>query len=184
MIFSSLGNTYYVKTPADDTFKTARIYSNYTYFVFGVRTCMDAHVGLLPPTGSTESYYEVVIGGYSNSRSDIRRWPDVGIPVHVQTPNILNCDQYRHFWVSWDNNEGIIRLGTGTIVGLLEFLSWTDPNFLIPESFAISTWHNDDGDWEMEQRFGMFHSKRKPRVDHYLFEGHGQLWRQKRFSLM
>ncbi len=116
---------------------------------------MNGHVGLLPPPESTEHYYEIVIGGYANQQSEIRRWPSPGIPVAVITPNILNCDQYRHFWVDWDNDSGRIRLGSGLIPGSLQVIEWIDPDFLVPETIAISTWHNHEGLWEMEQREGI-----------------------------
>ncbi len=115
---------------------------------------MDGHVGLLPPPDTTDHWYDVVIGGYNNQQSEIRRWPSPGIAEWTKTPNILNCDQYRHFWVDWDKDSGKIRLGSGLIPGSLQLISWTDPDFLVPETIAISTWQNNEGDWEIEQRQG------------------------------
>ena len=47
---------------------------------------------------------EVFLGGWSNSKSIIRRnrsSPDV---VEQPTPQILNAGEFRGFWIRWSNN--------------------------------------------------------------------------------
>jgi len=41
-------------------------------------------------------------------------------------PNILDISNFNMFWVSWSG--GVIRAGTGSIVGLNTFMSYVDPN--------------------------------------------------------
>lgn len=48
--------------------------SELTWIAFQVMTCNDAHIGLFDSYMMQDTYmYEVVLGGYTNTRSSIRR---------------------------------------------------------------------------------------------------------------
>lgn len=48
------------------------------HFTFTVMACHDAHVALATmPDDLSSALYEVVIGGYKNQRTDIRKGPGV-----------------------------------------------------------------------------------------------------------
>ena len=71
--------------------------------------------------------------------------------VQIDTPDILNCDGFRTFWISWDN--GRIALGTAAVVGFNELLSWQDSE---PDGVAylsISGWSNV-AEWDIIQFSG------------------------------
>ena len=45
--------------------------------------------------------YEIVIGGYTNSESGIRTQVGGNFVTRKTTKDILNCDRFLFFWVSW-----------------------------------------------------------------------------------
>ena len=54
--------------------------------------------------------------------------------------------QYRQFWASAAN--GLVRVGTGNIVGFHTFLTWQDPDVVLAVKYAaVSTGWGADGDW-------------------------------------
>ena len=69
----------------------------------------------------------------------------------IDTPEILSCDEFRTFWISWDN--GLIAIGTGAWVGYTEFISWQDPEPDGVGYLSISGW-SQVVEWEMIQFSG------------------------------
>ncbi len=95
------GNIYTVYTEPDYNYERLKVYyppSVNNYFVFRVRTCMDAFVGLKPLLESSDDYtfYEIVIGCYGNTYSDIRLPSEDMVVAHVDTPSILSCYSFRY----------------------------------------------------------------------------------------
>ena len=45
--------------------------------------------------------YEIVIGGYTNSESGIRTQVGGNFVTRKATKDILNCDRFIFFWISW-----------------------------------------------------------------------------------
>ena len=45
--------------------------------------------------------YEIVIGGYTNSESGIRTQVGGNFVTRKATKDILNCDRFLFFWISW-----------------------------------------------------------------------------------
>ena len=92
-----LGNTYTVYTLPEPRYDRLAVHSSRNYFGFRVKTCMDAHVALMPLLEpQLEQYYEIVIGGYSNTFSDIRKvGAEPSVVVHVPTTSVCSCDSFR-----------------------------------------------------------------------------------------
>ena len=63
----------------------------------------------------------------------------------MDTPGILSCDEYREFWVSWD--QGTIAFGTGLGPGSYTVASWTDPHYYVVNSIGVTTGDSDYGYW-------------------------------------
>ena len=88
----------------------------YTWFpagqsgvVFRIRAPNDAHITLTSTEGESDPMLEVFLGGWSNSKSVIRKnrtKPDV---VEEPTPGILNAGEFRGFWIRWTDN--VITVG-------------------------------------------------------------------------
>ena len=79
------------------------------YFVFKVRACSDVHVAVAPTPGveREEAYFDIVISGWDNTKTQIRRVlngqrSDASPPVN--TTGLLHCDHARDMWVSWTDN--------------------------------------------------------------------------------
>ena len=67
----------------------------------------------------------------------------------VQTPDILDCQEFKKFWLSWE--EGLIRLGHGLATGVDSIIQWQDPNPYIIKGVAISTGYGATGKWDFSQ---------------------------------
>ena len=109
-----------------------------------VKTCNDAHFGLMERLGD-DLAYEVVIGGDENTRTAIRRNRQTD-EATVETPGILDCDVMKPFWVTW--LDGYIEVGNGAVYGDDVIVSWQDPEPLTVSHAAISTWQTAEGYWQ------------------------------------
>ncbi len=94
--------------------------------------------------------YEIVFGGWGNSKSVIRECTTCSnLEFHVEH-NIISDTEFRPFWLSWDS--GVISAGKGVVVGDQQFLSWTAPIATPPvvNYVSISPWKNSIGTWLFE----------------------------------
>ncbi|CAH1276341.1 NOTCH2, partial [Branchiostoma lanceolatum] len=62
-------------------------------FTFEVKARNDAHIGLSPHNGDSEPMYEIVIGGWRNKWSAIRRRKQGPNLVEVRTPDYNECSR-------------------------------------------------------------------------------------------
>lgn len=100
---------YQVRTDAAFDDSRVHVLVNNRAFYFEVRACSLAHVVLMERPDSAATAIHVVIGDNNNRQTSIS-FPD-GQTAEVDTPNILSCELYRKFWVSWENEQ--IRIGRG-----------------------------------------------------------------------
>jgi len=86
---------------------------------------------------SAEASYEIVIGGYDNTLSDIRKGAHGSILVQANTPNILRCDEFLPFWIKWENSE--LSVGSGSL-GSNIFMHYSEAN--MPNNFVatVASW--------------------------------------------
>ncbi|XP_069103906.1 uncharacterized protein [Argopecten irradians] len=71
---------------------------------FEAKACNDVHVALMGPEGEKDKLYEIVLGGWQNSKSIIRTRKQ-GPEVCFNPGGYLDCHQYRRFKVTWYNGE-------------------------------------------------------------------------------
>lgn len=83
----------------------------YTWFpagsngvVFRVRASNDAHIALTSSEAESDPMLEVFIGGWSNSKSVIRRNRTKPEVAEEATPSILDAGEFRGFWIRWTDN--------------------------------------------------------------------------------
>ncbi|CAC5411835.1 unnamed protein product [Mytilus coruscus] len=110
-----------------DTWSTRDAYNYYTHLSpygiipglndqleFKVMACSDISVLLSssPDLNSTD-HYDVVLGGFNNGRSEIRK-RGTG-QVTVQTPHILSCSEFRNFTIRW-SVDGVIEVKNSSAV--------------------------------------------------------------------
>jgi len=90
-----------------------------------VKTCKDAHIGLFETNNVNGNAYEIVIGGWTNTKSVIRKVKQGGNKV-FKNAIVLDCSNFVVMWVSWIG--GVIKTGRGSSVGCDVLMSWTDPS--------------------------------------------------------
>jgi len=125
------------------------------FFKFKVRACNDAHITLSSDGSFDADYsYEIVLSGWLNQRSVIRRCHQCDESVSVDTQQLLSCNDYRQFWISWDN--GMVSVGIGWNIGVQIFMEWLiEDQFIIPINFvSLSTGWDSDGDWMVPTAIG------------------------------
>ncbi|XP_070535732.1 macrophage mannose receptor 1-like [Ptychodera flava] len=109
---------------------------------FEVRTSSDAHIALSPISNTTNPMYEIVIGGWVNQQSVIRRCMQCANEVVASTIDFLSATEFRAFWVTYSG--GTIAVGKD---GEPAFMEWTDPNPLTVNYFGYSTGFGHSGDF-------------------------------------
>ena len=72
--------------------------------------------------------------------------------------NILSCEEFRYFWVSWEELEDdsvSIRFGVGQTAGQFELMFVNDHNQPIKIEYAsVSAWHDGGAIWDMDTQYG------------------------------
>ena len=70
----------------------------------------------------TDNNIEIVIGGWTNTKSVIRatHQPETAV-VELEGPQV-DINECKTFWVTWADN-GDIKVGTGTVVGQNEIMA-------------------------------------------------------------
>ena len=128
-----------------------------TYLVFKVRCCSDAHVLISTTIHKTDAAhaYEFVFGGGSNHWLFLRKgsWIDgQEFEKSAEFPGLVNCDELRTFWLSWEG--GLLQAGGGGIPLSHTLLVWQDPNPLDVQYLALSTGMDNTGEWVIRQDQG------------------------------
>lgn len=90
---------------------------------FEVKACMSVHILLSSSDVKKSSLplYEIRLGGWGNMKSHLLYRADDSLTAEsmylkeVSTPNILNCNVYLPFWISYTG--GHIGYGIGLLVG-------------------------------------------------------------------
>jgi len=154
----SVGERVIVRTPSvfNDFDRIWRTVTQQTFIVFSVRTCSDCHVALSPMLGvdPAETYYDLVIAGYSNQISLLHRITDIHRVVvsnEFATPNLLNCTSHVDLWVRWV--DGQLTFGRGLLPGYDEQFNHdltTTGNFPI-KAVGFSTGFGNDGDFIIDE---------------------------------
>ena len=146
---------YTVLTPTLYGYTYAWMKTTDEFFVFRVAACSDVHLALSPEFGVT-SGFEIVLGGWQNTKSVIRRADDHGTHLaSYQTLNVIHCTDLRWFWVQWDNKH--IRVGAGDSINQDRFMDHhvRDEDPQPPYAgIGISTGYTHLGEWEFQDKYG------------------------------
>ncbi|KAI8512312.1 hypothetical protein Bbelb_089510 [Branchiostoma belcheri] len=114
-------------------------------FTFQVSARNDAFIGLSPANRDVTDMYEILIGGWANTRSAIRRRKLGPNLAFVSTPGIDSPTEFRTFWINCAP-DGTISVGKGGVAQ--PFMSWRDPNPLRVSYAGYSTGWGSTGRWK------------------------------------
>lgn len=125
-----------------------------TDMVFAVRARRDVHLLLaaMPGTDSTLAY-EVHLGMNSNQESLITR-KDGSLRLVLETPDILDPDEFRCFWMSWMvTTKTVLQLGVGCVIGdnVLETVVDKEEAVFPINAYSITTGLGIDGEWHFAE---------------------------------
>jgi len=135
--YNYLGDVYTAFTLSDYRYDYAWFQPAYKYVEFKVRACNDGHI-LLATSLNDETYgYEIVLGGYGNTASDIRRGSHGPILVQANTPDIMSCDEFLPFWIRWGSNS--VEVGSGRLDNHV-IMRLNDPDQPEIRAFSVSSW--------------------------------------------
>lgn len=93
------------------------------HITFAVRACSDARILLTKRPGIREpKSTEIIIGHNSNKEVIIREFGSQELLESVDSPDILKCSEFRHFWLSWEHDG--YSLGRGVTVGVSKVIEY------------------------------------------------------------
>ncbi|KAI8514743.1 hypothetical protein Bbelb_073340 [Branchiostoma belcheri] len=127
--------------------------SGSSLLTFRVNSSNDVFIALSSERSDRGDLYEILIGGWHNTQSVIRRSAEGPALTTVSTPDILSADELRGFWISWspDGTIAVGREGEGS-----PFMQWQDPDPLPIQYFGYSTIHGSAGLFKFPCRVCMY----------------------------
>ena len=139
--------------------------------IFTVDAKNDAHIGFFSekkscPIHCSNEMYEIVIGGWANSQSVIRRGSQGSNKDLKATLNILKSNEDRSFWA--DAKDGLVRLGKGKVIGYDIVMKWQDNQPLDPSYVGFMTGWGSSGIWKFSEDTK---GKKESKNSHLLFFG-------------
>jgi len=124
---------------------------------FKVEAKTDAHIALDSDENDSD-LYEIVIGGYGNSLSMVRRGkqgPNIGTGTvdkgsspgqkgWTETPSILSSTEFRGFWITTEYVNNKLEIKVGRDGESKPFMTGTDPKPLKVQKFGLSAYADYD----------------------------------------
>ncbi|XP_067664604.1 uncharacterized protein [Haliotis asinina] len=119
--------------------------------VYLVKACNDAQITIhnRPDTYHT-SAYQVVVGGYRNTKSLIRQCTRCPFLIIHEESSLLSCQEYRPFWLSWKNN--VISVGKGQVIGKQTFMEYAEKNHTVFNHISVSSYVNNAAVWLFKEQ--------------------------------
>ncbi|KAF0302992.1 C3 and PZP-like alpha-2-macroglobulin domain-containing protein 8 [Amphibalanus amphitrite] len=112
---------------------------------FSVQCANDAHLCLSPHDHDSEDMLQVFIGAWKNGQSGIRlgnkNKQDV---ARVDTPGIVSEEEFRKFWISWD--DGHVKVGH--CGDTTPFMDWRSPQLITASYLGYRTGWGSCGQWK------------------------------------
>lgn len=126
----------------------SKLVTNQDHVVFRVQACRDAHLALSEWYNNVHAKtYEIIFGGYGNMNTFIRDRATGVEGQKIDTPNLMDCNNYLAFWAKWEPS-GRITAGKGAVVGSQTLIDWVDNEKRIFQGITISTWDGASGYWD------------------------------------
>ena len=159
MILLCLGQSVLVHTREDDPSQIApdiwmEFEPRQTDVMFKVRACSNAFIELTENRWTTGEVfgYEIVLGKEANTISSISR---IGFGesgrLEVTTPDVLYCEDFQYFWISWKG--GHVEVGRGNHVGMGRFMdmAYDNPDSIRFISVTVRNQLERSVSWEFQK---------------------------------
>lgn len=113
---------------------------------FDYRGPHNCHVCLTQGPVEADPIYEIMLGGWENSKSVIRYCKQKPDKVEVLTPGLMNPNEFRSFIIQWRCGRLMVRdAKTGATI-----MEWTDPTPFNITHFGIRTGWGAHGQWRIQ----------------------------------
>jgi len=119
---------------------------------------------VVQPTRLPKGSYEIVLGGWGNTRSAIRKGTSKKEEAFPYTKNVLSKDEYRKFYIAVDKDTGAVTVGKGHDVTKYAFMTWEDPDMFQPKGFAVMAGDMGPAEWVFHDKKYGSSSKKKPKL--------------------
>ncbi|XP_066300036.1 MAM and LDL-receptor class A domain-containing protein 1-like [Branchiostoma lanceolatum] len=134
-------------------------------FYFSAMGNNDIHIALSAQNQDLDDMYEIVIGGWGNTQSVIRRSKQGTNQDTAATPGILSATEYRKFWIT-HLPDGTIQVGRYGEQN--PFMEWIDPNPLPINFVGYSSGWGVAAEWkfcDLADGYYLFIETSDPRQD-------------------
>ena len=102
-----------------------------------------ASLMLVQNIDDSKSIFEIIIDGYSNTRSLLRKNGETKITSFEK--NLVSATEFRDFWLSWDG--GNIKVGKGWDINRNVFMEWSDDSLDSLTDIVIHSVDGKEGFW-------------------------------------
>lgn len=114
------------------------------FISFAVKACADAYLVLTSQYDDSGPLVEIAIGINGDTRSAIRTVKLDGNRV-VTRNSLLDCGNFKRFWISWKNSN--FSVGLGNYENENTLMSFRDDRRLAIINIGISTGLGSTGEW-------------------------------------
>ncbi|XP_033108114.1 C3 and PZP-like alpha-2-macroglobulin domain-containing protein 8 [Anneissia japonica] len=126
-----------ISTPNNYDYKFVKKPSALRVFVFACKAKNDAHIALASDATGMD-LFEIVLGGWQNTKSWIAASKQGDHLVTAATPGIMSWDEFKAFWVTFDN--GLIMVGYGEVPSNSSvIMRWQSQNDVYVDYIGFST---------------------------------------------
>ncbi|KAK6166665.1 hypothetical protein SNE40_023305 [Patella caerulea] len=133
-----------LKVPENSPYIYFTDVGNKTNWIFFVKACRNAKIGLFFNKSDSGVIYEVTLGAGINSYTVLRNFTTGPLIEHKHGIH-LDCNKFRPFWLDWFNQS--LTMGSGTVLGLETMFTYKDPLQKRTRFLALSTWGEFEGNW-------------------------------------
>ncbi|XP_022086577.1 C3 and PZP-like alpha-2-macroglobulin domain-containing protein 8 isoform X2 [Acanthaster planci] len=142
----------HISTPNRYSYQFVEKEEGMDFFTFMCKAKNDAHIALAA-TQDSYQLYEIVLGGWDNTRSWIARSKRGDALETDLTSDIVSWDEFRAFWISWQG--GNIQVGHGEVPSNESvIMSWQDDNPMPVQYIGFTTGSGSLGEFRIWKKKG------------------------------
>ncbi|KAL0901795.1 hypothetical protein ABMA27_006967 [Loxostege sticticalis] len=116
------------------------------YLEFEYRGPHNAHICLASGPAEKEPMFEIILGGWDNTKSAIRYRRESPDKVILSTPGLVDPMHYKRFDIHWTNNRVLVRDGSAKVL-----MEWQSPVMFPITHFGLRTGYGARGHWRIHR---------------------------------